>query len=168
MCPPYGAYIIWDRCWHILIDPAVTWYMVKRPYDMQDGYFLVLQDKTAIHNVSGSQPSTSYTVFPGIDLPGYYDIKHVRLPATDSPDTNFSCSTNSYAPNITQVNECADLNPGGVCCIDTAPYQVGTTVLSNVLSCREKWKATSLKPSLELHNKCSLIVRCAVCGVVIV
>ena len=84
-----------------------------------------MQDKAAQHNVIGTLPSNGYTVFPGVDMPGHYELIPVDLSAPVGRNANLACSNNHTAPNITQVNACASSR--GVCCIDTGPYQVSAT-----------------------------------------
>lgn len=98
--------------------------------ELQDGYFLVVQDKAAIHNITGTPLSAGYTVFPGVDVPGHYDIKPIDTSTPAEPDIDLSCSRNQSAPNITQVNTCA--KGRSVCCIDTGPYQVGEATLAGL------------------------------------
>ena len=96
--------------------------------ELQDGNYLVLQDKAAMHNITGTPPSAGYTVFPGVDVPNRYDIKPVDVSTLAARNIDLSCSTNHSAPNLTQVNMCA--KGRGVCCIDTGPYQVGEAMLA--------------------------------------
>lgn len=91
-------------------------------FKLQDGYYIVVQDKDAGHNITGIPQSAGYTVFPGVDVPGNYDMKPVDVSTPAEPNLDLSCSMNRFAPNITQVNACA--KGRGICCIDTGLYLV--------------------------------------------
>ena len=95
----------------------------------------MFQDKAVVHNVSGTLASSDYTVFPGIDLPGYA-MTPVRLTNTSNQDEHPSCSTHSSALRLAQVDACAaSMASGPDCYIDTALYMVGATVLLNLTTC---------------------------------
>lgn len=103
--------------------------MIECGLQLQDGSFLEFQDKAVIHNVSGTSPSSGYTVFLGIDLPAYA-MAPARLTDASRGDDNLSCSTNSSAPYLAQVDACANDIAGGLeCCFNATLYMVGATVL---------------------------------------
>lgn len=99
-------------------------------HEPQDGYFLVVQDKATIHNITGTPPSAGFTVLPGIDVPNQYDMKPADTSTLLERNVDLSCSTNHSAPNLTQVDTCA--KGRGVCCIDTGPYQVGEAMFASL------------------------------------
>ena len=93
--------------------------------ELQDGILLVLPDKAVLHYVSGTPPSTGFTVFPGVALPQDYDLASFDQAAALGGTTPFiTCSVDNSAPNLTQINTCAQ-GFGGRCCIDTTEHQVG-------------------------------------------
>lgn len=62
-------------------------------------------------NVTGTLPSSGYTVFPGVDVP--------RDTYNMAPVSN-TCSKNGSAPYITQVNGCASRME--TCCLDQRDF----------------------------------------------
>ena len=108
---------------------------------LQDGYFLVLQqDEAIMHNITGTSPGTGYTVWAGADMPYEYDFSLV----------NGTCSSNSTAPYITEVNACSNYER---CCINTTAY----TVSALLLGCSKSAHATvatktrTYRPAISVH-----------------
>ena len=66
-----------------------------------------MSQSTIAQNVTGTLPSTGYTVFPGVTVP---------LDTYSMAPVSNTCSTNTSAPYITQVNECASRME--TCCLD--------------------------------------------------
>lgn len=140
--------------------------MIECRLQLQDGNFLVFQDKAIVHNVSGTPPSSGYTVFPGVELPGFA-MAPARLTDSSSQADNLTCSTDSSAPRLAQVNACATSARGPNCCIDTALYMVSATVLlthSDNLCLHGCFGSTIPEKYNMLWQSCWLALRACFCS----